>query len=136
MADHPGEGDPNVTVKGLLMRGAGSRVVVSAGSFDAGTVAWRGRVVQRKQPPRHRRESVAQFVEEDGRTASGVLTQRTEQMVGAAEVVRDAGRPEPRGDGAAPVGQEQAQEKGWDEIVLSAVQKGRPGGQDGSDRVG
>ena len=32
-------------------------------------------------------------VEEDGGTASGVLAQRAEQMVGAAKVVGDAGRP-------------------------------------------
>ncbi len=124
MADDPGGRDPDVTVDELVVGGSGRRVVVDAGALDAGAVAWRGRVVQGEQPPGAGVDGAAQVAEQQSGTGGDLAAaERTEDVVGAAEVVADAGGAEPGGGGAAAVGQEFTDEQRLDQFGVAAVEE-------------
>jgi hypothetical protein len=134
----PGQSHPDVAVDELRARGAGAGVAVDAGALHARAVAGGGRVADgeeqvlaRGQTQQRPRGTVRQAEGQGaGMTAGGL-----QGVVGGAEVVLDAGGPEPGGDGASAAGEQGAakqQEQAWcGAAVEGGGDLGEPGGQGG-----
>src|SRR5262249_28145771 len=102
-----GECDPDVAVDVLRAGGAGAGGVVDATALDTGGVAGRGRVVDAPQQALGVQQRSHGRLDAEGHVA-GLATGGAGGGVVGAEVVGDAGRPEPGGDGAAAAGKQQA----------------------------
>src|SRR5258708_4197325 len=124
MLDDPGERHPDVTVDIALVGGAGRGVVMEAGAFDARAVALGGRIVQGEQPAWPGVDGTAEVAEPDGGEGINLAAaDGSQQGVGAAEVVGNAPGPEPGGGGAPAVGQEEADEQGWEQFGMTPVEQ-------------
>jgi hypothetical protein len=105
-----GQGDPDRAVNELLPGGTGAGVVVDATAFDFGAVARRGGIVDghgQAPAPEQRLDG------EQGAAGqvAGPLTDGADGGVGGAEGVGDAGGAEPGSDGAAALGEEDADQQ-------------------------
>ena len=132
MAQHAGQGDPDVAVDVLLAGGPGRGVVVDAGALDAGAVALRRRVVQGEQPMLAGVQPTQHEAQQPASQEVGLASDGAQQIVIKAEVSADAGGAEPGGGGASAAGEEDADPQdgpAWGES--RTVEAGGPGGQQG-----
>src|SRR4051812_29850797 len=108
MMEQGSQGDPDVAVDVLLAGGTGGGGVMDTGTLDARSPAGGRRVVEGHA------ERVAGVELLDNRQRLGgqevgVAARRVDAAIGLAEIVGDAGGPEPGGDGAAAAGEQDAE---------------------------
>jgi hypothetical protein len=129
-----GEGDPDVAVDVFLAGGTGAGVVVDATAFDMRAVARGGGVVD-GQTQASLPEQGFDGQEGGGGHVVGVASDGADGDVTPAEVGGDAGGAEPGGDGASPLGEEDAEQQqrhaGGGALVEPVGQGVEGGGQEG-----
>ncbi len=99
-----------MAVDELLIGRPGRGVVVQPRALDPRPVTFGRRVVEAQEDPLARPDDVYGLTQQAGGNGSGLASEAVEEVVIVGEVLADADRPQPTGDGASAAGEEYADE--------------------------
>src|SRR5450432_2759596 len=122
MFDQAGQDHPVVAVEGLGTARSGSRVVVSPGALDLGAMPLGGRVVQRQGEPLADGDLLDRQLEETQADGLDLEPEGSEEVIIGAIAGGDPCGAKPTGDGASPLGEDDANNQAMEPPGVSTVE--------------